>query len=178
MKAVLHPTSPSPATTTSPFLFEILDAERIIWLEKSRDLMVSWARVAYLTLKAMTTPECGVLFQTQKENKAIQLVEYSKCLYDRQPDFLREAFPLTKPTKDQPALSLHFAHGGYVLGIPGGADQIRSYHPRGYLKRREPLPARGRRMLQRGPVGDERQDHLQQFGGSVMVCGCPQRHHS
>jgi|SRR5271157_489552 len=127
------PYEPFPRYDYLAVLFEILDAERIIWLEKSRDLMVSWACVAYLTLKAMTTPECGVLFQTQKENKAIQLVEYSKCLYDRQPDFLREAFPLTKPTKDQPALSLHFAHGGYVLGIPGGADQIRSYHPWGYL---------------------------------------------
>lgn len=104
-----------------------------MWIEKSRDLMVSWACVAYLTLKAMTTPECGVLFQCQKENKAIQLVEYAKCLYERQRDFLRDAFPLTKPIKDQPALSLHFAHGGYVLGIPGGADQIRSYHPWGYL---------------------------------------------
>ena len=114
-------------------LFDIFDAERLVWIEKSRDLMVSWACVAYLTLKAMTIPECGVLFQTQKEIKAIQLVEYAKCLYDRQPNFLRDAFPLSKPTKDQPALSLHFAHGGYVSGIPGGADQIRSYHPWGYL---------------------------------------------
>ncbi len=111
----------------------INDLERIIWWEKSRDMMLTWACVAYLTLKAMTRPECGVLFQTQKEDKAIQLVEYAKCLYDRQPDFLREAFPLTKPTKDQPALSLEFKHGGYISGIPGGADQIRSYHPWGYL---------------------------------------------
>ncbi len=96
-------------------LFEILDATRIVWIEKSRDLMVSWACVAYLTLKAMTTPECGVLFQTQKENKAIQLVKYAKCLYDQQPDFLREAFPLTKPAKDQSALSLEFTHGGYAF---------------------------------------------------------------
>src|ERR1700735_1718169 len=30
--------------------FELLAAEQIVWLEKSRDLMVSWACVAYLTL--------------------------------------------------------------------------------------------------------------------------------
>ena len=59
---------------------------------KSRNLMVSWACVAYLTLKAMTIPECGVLFQTQKEIKAIQLVEYAKCLYDRQPNFFATHF--------------------------------------------------------------------------------------
>jgi hypothetical protein len=127
------PYEPFPRLPYFPPLFQAFESERIVWIEKSRDMMISWACVAYLTLKAMTMPECGVLFQAQKENKAIQLVEYAKCLYDQQPDFLREAFPLTKPTKNQPALSLHFAHGGYVLGIPGGADQIRSYHPWGYL---------------------------------------------
>jgi hypothetical protein len=115
-------------------LFDILESdEKIIWIEKSRDLMVSWACVAYLILKAMTTAECGVLFQTQKEAKAAQLVNYAKCLYRRQEPWLKDAFPLTKPIEQQPALSVHFAHGGYVLGIPGGADQIRSYHPWGYL---------------------------------------------
>lgn len=127
------PYEPFPPLPYFPSLFRAFERERIVWIEKSRDMMVSWACVAYLTLKAMTTSECGVLFQAQKENKAIQLVEYAKCLYDRQPGFLRDAFPLTKPTKDQPALSLHFANGGYILGIPGGADQIRSYHPYGYL---------------------------------------------
>jgi len=28
---------------------------------------------------------------------------------------------------------LNFANGFYIIGIPGGADQIRSYHPWGYL---------------------------------------------
>src|SRR5215472_791930 len=68
------PYEPFPRYDYLAILFEILDAEHIVWIEKSRDMMVSWACVAYLTLKAMTTPECGVLFQTQKENKAIQLV--------------------------------------------------------------------------------------------------------
>ena len=43
--------------------------------------MVSWACVAYLTLNAMRVPHRGVLFQTQKDDKVIQLVEYAKCLY-------------------------------------------------------------------------------------------------
>jgi hypothetical protein len=57
------PYEPFPHYDYLAVLFEILDATRIIWIEKSRDLMVSWACVAYLTLKAMKTPECGVLFQ-------------------------------------------------------------------------------------------------------------------
>ena len=114
-------------------LFDVFDAEPITWIEKSRDLMVSWACVAYLTLNAMRVPHRGVLFQTQKDDKVIQLVEYAKCLYRRQPQWLQDAYPLTKPIDQQPEHSLSFAAGGYVVGIPGGADQVRSYHPWGYL---------------------------------------------
>lgn len=114
-------------------LFELFDMERIIWIEKSRDLMVSWACVAYLTLNAMKTPECGVLLQTQKEKKVEQLIDYAKCLYRTQDERIQRAYPLTKPLSDQPALGLYFANGARIEGIPGGADQIRSYHPWGYL---------------------------------------------
>ena len=114
-------------------LFQIFDAEQITWIEKSRDLMISWACVAYLTLNAMRVPHRGVLFQTQKDDKVIQLVEYAKCLYRTQPQWLQDAYPLTKPIDLQPEHSLSFARGGYVVGIPGGADQVRSYHPWGYL---------------------------------------------
>jgi len=115
-------------------IFDVLESdERVIWFEKSRDMMLSWAIIAYLTLEAMRTPLRGVLVQTQKEDKAIQLIEYAKCLYRTQPMWLQEAFPLTKHHSDQSKLELHFANGSYICGIPGGADQIRSYHPWAYL---------------------------------------------
>ena len=52
------------------YFFAILDLDRVTWCEKSRDLMVSWACVAYLTLQAMKVPERGVLFQTQKKGES------------------------------------------------------------------------------------------------------------
>jgi hypothetical protein len=89
--------------------------------------------MAYFTLEAMKAPLRGILVQTQKEDKVIQLIDYAKCLYRTQPPLLREAFPLKKPIEKQPKLELQFANGSYIAGIPGGADQIRSYHPWGYL---------------------------------------------
>jgi hypothetical protein len=129
---------PGPYEHFPPFeyfrhIFELLDLERVIFFEKSRDLMLSWALVAYLTLEAMKTPMRGVLVQTQKQDKVVQLIEYAKCLYRTQPDFLKAAFPLDKPIDIQPNLELRFAHGGYIAGIPGGANQIRSFHPWAYL---------------------------------------------
>jgi len=121
-----------------PYIADMFDFisdpdERVVWIEKSRDMMVTWIAVAYLTLQAMTVPKRGILAQTQKEKKAGQLVDYAKCLYERQPKWLRAAFPLAKPIAEMSALELRFANGSYFVGIPGGADQIRSYHPWGYL---------------------------------------------
>jgi hypothetical protein len=113
--------------------FDILSLERIVWIEKSRDMMVTWICVAYLMLQAMIVPERGVLLQTQKVEKAKQLIKYAKCLYRRQPEWLRKAFPLHKNIDSQSDLELTYAHGGRIIGIPGGANQIRSYHPWGYL---------------------------------------------
>ena len=130
------PYEPFPDANRYPHLedlFDLLEAERINWIEKSRDMMISWGCVAFLTFHAMTVPRRGVLFQTQKEDKVVQLVDYAKCLYDSQPDWLKAAFPLNKSMRQQPAVALEFAHGGYVRGVPGGADQIRSWHPWGYL---------------------------------------------
>ena len=129
---------PEPSEHFPPYeyfqdIFDLIDECRVNFFEKSRDLMISWACVAYLTFHAMKTPSRGVLMQTQKEDKVIQLIEYAKCLYRMQPQWLREAFPLTKPIENQPALKLEFANGSYLAGIPGGADQIRSYHPWSYL---------------------------------------------
>ena len=115
------------------YVFDLIHLKHVIFFEKSRDLMLSWTLVAYLTLQAMKTPFRGVLVQTQKEDKVIQLIEYAKCLYRTQPDWLREAFPLAKPLDKQADLALQFANGSYLAGIPGGADQIRSYHPWAYL---------------------------------------------
>jgi hypothetical protein len=115
-------------------VFALLDSdERILWFEKSRDMMETWACVAYLTMKAMTIPECGVVFQCQKEDKVKQLVKYAKFLYRSQDQWLQEYFPLDKHIDQQPELSLNFLRGGSIVGIPGGADQIRSLHPWGYL---------------------------------------------
>ena len=64
-----------------------------------------------------------MLFQTQKEDKAKELIDYAKTLYDQQDERLKQRFPLLKPLKDQAA----------IIGIPEGANQIRSYHPWGLL---------------------------------------------
>lgn len=103
------------------------------FIAKSRNMMLSWLCVGYFAHAVMTTPGIEVLFQSQKEDKAFELVDYAKTLYDRQRPELKRAFPLTKQLKDMADGELVFASGSRIIAIPGGADQIRSYHPWGLL---------------------------------------------
>jgi hypothetical protein len=128
-----NPYEPFPRLPYFKPLLDIFQNERIILIEKSRDMMISWACVGYLLWEAMRVPERGIVLQTLKEDKVEQLVDYAKCLYRWQPDWLKEYYPLAKPLERQGALELQFKNGAYVIGLPGGADQVRSYHPWGYM---------------------------------------------
>jgi hypothetical protein len=103
----------------------------IMFVEKSRDMMLSWLFVGLFTHAAMTSEGIEVIFQSQKETKAFELVDYAKVLYERQHPEIRAYYPLTRGI--QPTGKLTFAHGSRIIGLAGGADQIRSYHPWGLL---------------------------------------------
>ena len=127
------PYEPFPSWPYIADVFELLKAERIVWLEKSRDMLVSWICVAYLTFEVMKVAARGVLFQTQKEDKVRELIKMAKCLYEHQPGWLKQAYPLSKPMRLQSDRVLEFGNGSRIVGVPGGADQLRLYHPWGYL---------------------------------------------
>jgi transposase-like protein len=118
-----------------PYFRPIVDAfqkEPILFVEKSRDMMLSWLCVGLFTHAAMTIPGIEVLFQSQKEEKANELVGYAKTLYERQESIIRHIYPL-KAGRQQSGI-LEFAHGSRIVGIPGGGNQIRSYHPWGLFQ--------------------------------------------
>jgi len=110
-------------------VIQTIQNEPVVFVEKSRDLMISWLCVGFFTHAAMTNDQREVLFQSQKEDKAAELVDYAKTLYEEQDERLKRRFPLAKPLKEQAALRLEFANGSRITGIPEGVDQIRSYHP-------------------------------------------------
>ena len=96
-------------------------------------MMLSWLCVGYFTHAAITTERREVSFQSQKEDKAAELIDYARILYEQQPQALKQRSPLAKPLRSQSSLKLEFANGSRLVGIPEGADQIRSYHPWGLL---------------------------------------------
>jgi hypothetical protein len=124
--------SPYRPFPTKPYFRPILEAiqrESVIFVSKSRDLMLSWLVVGYFTHQCMTTPGIEVLMQSQTEEKAAELIDYAKCLYDRSDTDVRKDHPVAVPTDKQSWLELAFANHSRLVGLPHGASKIRSYHP-------------------------------------------------
>src|SRR5436309_6888961 len=128
----LSPYRPFPDKAYFRPMVESFQKETVLFVEKSRDMMASWLFVGLFTHEAMTTEGIEVLFQSQKEEKAFELVEYAKILYQQSDEAIRNAYPLSKGR--QPDGVLEFAHGSRIIGIPGGGDQVRSYHPWGLFQ--------------------------------------------
>jgi hypothetical protein len=124
--------SPYRSFPEKPYFRPIIESyqrEPVTFVAKSRDLMLSWLSVGYLTHACMITPGIEVLFQSQTEDKAAELVDYGKCLYDRSDAEIQKEYPLVAPTSEQSWLELEFANDSRIIGIPHGASKIRSYHP-------------------------------------------------
>lgn len=114
-------------------ILEVLRREPVVFCAKSRDLMLSWLFVGFFTHDCMTHPGVEVLFQSQTEEKAAELIDYAKCLVDRQDEDIKAQYPLAQPLVSQSRLELNFKSGSRIVGIPHGADKIRSYHPTALL---------------------------------------------
>lgn len=130
--------SPEEAFPDLPYFNYLLEwfadpDEKVLCVEKSRDMMASWACVGYFTFEAMTVPQREIVFQSLEKEKAEELIGYAKQLWKSQPKFLRDAFPLTKDIDAFAANELSYKNGSAMWGIPGGKDKLRSYHPWGYL---------------------------------------------
>ena len=127
--------APFPRYPFLPWLFGVFqdDAEKVVLIKKSRDMMTTWCAAGFATWFSETTAGVQVIVQSQKEDKANEVIDYCRTLYRNQPEWLQERCPLAMEMKRQPLNSLRWANGSEIIGIPEGKDQIRSYHPTLYI---------------------------------------------
>lgn len=109
--------------------------EKIIFIEKSRDMMVTWLIVTLYTWDTLFHNNRENIFQSDDSSKALDLVERGYFIWENQPAFLRDVHPAT------------FSHGNtrggifkvpdlksVIYGFPQGPDQIRQFHPSGVFQ--------------------------------------------
>ncbi len=122
------------------WLFHKLQRSRILFIPKSREMMVSWAVIGYCAWHCQRFPGTLVLVQAQKLEKASDLVHgteppgYARTLWERQQTWLKEEREgwcgrLASRIEDLPADRMVWANGSAIQAIGKGADQVRLYHP-------------------------------------------------
>ena len=100
-----------------------------VFIPKSREMMTSWLSCGYITWMCLTRPHIFWLIQTDKKDKALQLVEYCRILYRNSEKWIKLRVPLISDTKQE----LRWANGSHVRAVPSGVHQVRAYHPYGYF---------------------------------------------
>lgn len=100
-----------------------------LFVPKSRDMLVSWSVMGFITWMCQFRPQTFWIAQSAKEDKAVELVQYSRTLYHNQDEFLRERHPLEADTN----LEIRWKNGSRILGLPAGEDQVRIHHPFGWF---------------------------------------------
>lgn len=129
--------------TTRPFtLFPYIEPivktwlrEKIIFIEKSRDMMVTWLVVTLYTWDTLFHQNRENVFQSDDSAKAYDLVERAHFIWENQPAFLRDIQPAS--------ISAGVSRSGIlrvpglksvIMGFPQGPDQIRQFHPSGVFQ--------------------------------------------
>jgi hypothetical protein len=134
-KQLPSPHRPFPRLPYMPFLFTRFLMAPVLFIPKSREMMLSWSVIAYCVWRCQIFPGTQVLVQSQKHEKAAELVKgteppgYAFTLWDRQDPWLKNRFPLAMKAGDLPSDNVVWKNGSEIKGVGQGADQVRQYHP-------------------------------------------------
>lgn len=109
-----------------------LATSRILVIEKSRQMLVTWMVCAYLLWRAKFFPHQLILVQSKREDDAANLV------FNKEPNvarlsFLESHLPRSLRSCEFPRAGayghLYFPNGSHIWAIPEGGDIIRSNTP-------------------------------------------------
>jgi hypothetical protein len=122
---------PFPTREQKPYIWDILDtinAEQLVAIEKSRQLMVTWLVCLYALWVAKFQSNRLIFIQSKKEEDASNLVFNSEWSAARI-SFMESNLPETLRSDCSSAYGklLFRDTGSRIWGIPEGGDQIRSY---------------------------------------------------
>jgi hypothetical protein len=125
-----NPYKPFPDREYFKALHVLDQREAILFIEKSRTMMVSWWATAEDLHYVMTHQPATAVFWAQDERRSLVLREYAWTLYEQMDKELKEAFPVVRPKERQAYNQLEFLEGGKIIALPGkDPNVIRALHP-------------------------------------------------
>lgn len=110
-------------------LLRLMLTEPTLFIIKSREMMTSWLVCAYVAWICQWNPHMFWVMQTDKETKVVELINYCRILWRHQPEWMQKRVPLVDDNRTE----LKYGNGSRIIGIPKGENQVRLYHPYGYV---------------------------------------------
>ncbi len=111
-----------------PHLFYIIEHLRRynrLLIPKTRQMTVTWVVCAFFLHRAIFFPSRLIFFSSKKEEDSQAMIERTHYMYEGLPMWMKELAPV-----DKKHCKLIFAKNrSQIIGIPAGADQLRSYTP-------------------------------------------------
>ena len=101
----------------------------IMHVIKSRQMSVSWLNLIMMTWEAQFRDHSLEVIINKSEVFSKDSIRRCKVVYENQPQWLKNLCPLARPLEAMPADELLFDNGSRLLGLPQGADKIRSLVP-------------------------------------------------
>lgn len=129
--------------TTRPFtIFPYIEPlvntwlrEKIVFIEKSRDMMITWLIVTLYTWDTLFHANRENIFQSDDSSKALDLVQRAEFIWSNQPAFLRDVHPGSFTSGASRAGIFRVPSlKSVIMGFPEGPDQIRQFHPSGVFQ--------------------------------------------
>lgn len=121
--------------TLFPYIEPIVKAwlkEKIVFIEKSRDMMVTWLIVTLYTWDVLYHRNRENIFQSDDSTKTLDLVKRAYFIWDNQPSFLKNVHSAKFSAGQTRSGILQVQDlNSTILGFPQGAEQIRQFHPSG-----------------------------------------------
>ena len=106
-------------------LAQLFLTERLLLIEKSRQMLVTWFMVAAHLWEAMFHEGRRIAFQSKKEEDANNLIDRAKFIYNHLPEYMKQV-----PYRADPPSYCKLSFGkqnSVIQGIPQGAEQMRQY---------------------------------------------------
>lgn len=123
-----EPVSPFPAWSYFVPAMKAMLTQDTLFIPKSREMMTSWLVCGYIAWMTQWLPHIFWIMQTEKEDKATQLINYCRILFNRQPDWMKERNPVVVDN----SVEMKRKNGSHILAVPQGENQVRLFHPYGF----------------------------------------------
>lgn len=118
--------NPIPAKDYLRAYLQELQDEQFVVVTKSRQVMVTWATLAYCLAVALLRKNQLIIEQSKREEDAASLIKRTYHLYDNLPDWIKAIRPRKYPPHAS-AMKLEIpSNGSLIWGVPQGPDIVRS----------------------------------------------------